>query len=414
MKKWCVLMVFTIAFLQAFTQTERFIDSILNNRILRVPEYTQPVTSNYSLIFKMPFGQSNFLDTAGLYILNDADILSIDLVFTDYPATLDLKPLNKRRLEELSKLIPFAVNKPGIRWAVIRQMNGDTKENARDMVHGFVINYRKKTSAYETKRELDYLRSSTPPKPAAKNEKPAPKIRHWEYKYRPPTTFAPTEGSEFTPLPYNPPVIRDSVVMKALKRNQFRDMLVVADVTASMSKYSVQVLLWLQAQADSNRIKWLFCFNDGDNKRDSEKRPGMAGGIYGKAFTSIYEASGLMQYTMLKGMGGDLPENDCEALIAAINTAEDYEDVVLIADGWAPVRDIQLVGNIKKPVHVIVCGDNLGPHPDYVTIALKTGGSLHFIKDDVTDLTPLNGGHEMQIRGRHYKLDNDRVTEVKK
>lgn len=60
---------------------------------------------------------------------------------------------------------------------------------------------------------------------------------------------------------------------------QWNNMLVVADVTASMYPYTGQLLYWLKLHEDERRIKQ-FVFNDGDDKDDAVKTPGNTGGIY--------------------------------------------------------------------------------------------------------------------------------------
>jgi hypothetical protein len=117
----------------------------------------------------------------------------------------------------------------------------------------------------------------------------------------------------------------------------------------------------------------------------------------------------LVNYAIKAGLGGDVPENNCEALIKGIAMASGYTDVVMLADCWAGVRDIELIAKVSKPVKVIVCGGNLGPHPDHVTIALRTGGSLHFLNEDINDLSLLRAGKPMTIRGRYYRYDGHRV-----
>jgi hypothetical protein len=49
----------------------------------------------------MAFGQSNFVDTNGVSHLQNADILSVDLIFTDYPASNNLFALNAARFISL-------------------------------------------------------------------------------------------------------------------------------------------------------------------------------------------------------------------------------------------------------------------------------------------------------------------------
>jgi hypothetical protein len=212
------------------------------------------------------------------------------------------------------------------------------------------------------------------------------------------------------PYPYKPPEIRDSTVMSVLKRNPWKRMLLVADVTGSMSSWNAQVVQWIAQWAEEDRIAWIAAFNDGDGMPNSKKQPGKTGGVYAEAFADVYQAGRLLQQAMRKGGGGDHAENNCEALITAISKASGYDNVVMIADGWAPVRDISLFSSIAKPIHIVVCGGPAGVLTDYLVIALQTGGSLHFRHSDTNDLAPLKNGEAMLINGRMYQLVNGMIV----
>lgn len=475
--KTIVTIVFCCFVLAGTTQYRPgFVDSILANKILRIPSYKQPSTSNESMFLPMGFGKSDILDTMGFYELRNAEILSVDLLFTDYPANLDLKPLNRKRFQHLCKLIPYALSNPNTRWQVIRQMDGYDKETALLMLHGFVINYRKPVTSELTKKEISLIQSVTPVKP----DPPAPKndkLRNWDAI--PLTGGRPADRGVYLKrgikeisrhkdklikklqtgdtlvaitarkavqeeiiserdkliLPDNdtlylllvPPVeipkpvhvslppkpkaiISDSTVIQVFKRNRFKDMLLVADVTASMSPYTAQIIQWLSDESSDHNLRYLVCFNDGDGLHDMHKKTGSVGGIYGDYFKDVYQISELIQSTMAKGSGGDLQENNCEALLYAVNHCSKYGDLVLVADSWAPVRDLELLAQLKQPVRVIVCGSELGPHPDYVTIAVKTGGSLHYMQEDIGDLSQLRKGEKLTIKGRTYQMVNGKAV----
>ncbi len=455
-------------------QPTAFIDSILNNRTLKIPAYHLATAGNQSKFFAMQFGKSEFVDTTGLYILRNADILSIDLVFTDYPAKLDLKPLNKSRFIALSKLLPRAMKNPFTQWQIFRQMDGSTKETAKNMLHGFVVNYRIKESIDETVKEIELLKSYTPELMEKKEDDMKAKANHWAlmhddrkrkymvYKDRLVKGINPDreklemqkekrdtllsfvtkdalslklidekEKSMYAkkdsvyvllfPLPEPDTFLlrrmerskvapqEDSTIIKALTRNKFKNMLVVADVTNSMAPFTVQLIQWLSEEGQQQNLRSFVCFNDGDGKQVEYKQIGNTGGIYGAEYKNPVQVSELMQEVMAKGSGGDFPENVCEALIKGIAMFKNYDDVVLIADSWAPVRDIELVSKITKPVKVILCGD-FSPQADYVTIALLTGGSLHFMNEDMVDLSPLKNGKTLMIRGKEYALQGDKVV----
>ena len=177
-----------------------------------------------------------------------------------------------------------------------------------------------------------------------------------------------------------------------------------------MSVYNAQVIQWVALQGNQQNLKALVCFNDGDGKATEQKTIGSTGGMYGEAFNNPTQIGDLMEAVMQKGSGGDVPENNCEAIIKATEMFANYKDVVLIADSWAPVRDIELVNKITKPIKVIVCGNDLGPHPDYVTIAFTTNGSLHFNDEDVYDFSSLANNKILTIKGTNYMLKNGKVV----
>jgi hypothetical protein len=457
-----------------------FVDSILQHKTIKLPVY-EPTTKNFERkFFTMEFCKSKFVDTTGMYVLQNADILSINLIFTDYPSSLDLKPLNRSRFIQLNKYLPNATLNMNTQWLVIRQMNGYDKNSAKDMFHGFVINYRLPIADKERKQEIDYVKFVTPdpiPEPEEEVVEKIPakkeKVRHWdvirngETKYnilldrfikkisttkqkvdeeflkrdtivvltrKDALRFKLINGKEqeldnkkdtlyflLDALPkkveHIPPRVKPKVVLKKdstffniVGRNQFKNMLVVADVTTSMNQYNAQIVQWIAMQTNQQNLKALVCFNDGDGKQTEHKIIGATGGIYGEVFSSPTQIGDLIVNIMHKGTGGDIAENNCEALIKAISMFNNYEDVVLIADSWSPVRDIELLPQITKPIKIIVCGNDLGPHPDYVSIAYFTNGSLHFIDGDVTNFSLLKENKIMNIKGTNYILKNGRVA----
>jgi len=469
------LLLFSVAPAQ---KPSAFIDSILRNQTLKIPSYKLAVAGNESKVFTMPFAKSEFLDTTGIHCLNDAEILSIDLVFTDYPAKLDLKPLNKSRFMALSKLLPNAMSNPYTLWQTIRQMDGHDKQTAEPMLHGFVINYRKRATRFETRKEIELIKRLTPeeiivePEPV-KETQPQKKPNNWDMIHKPRTkylfyadrqvkaigpnkkevgkdmekkdslfsmhikdalrfkllsekekeTYMGKDSTYVLLYPnaeqdtmllkrlYKPRLVYqyDSTIMTVFKRNNFRNMLVVADVTGSMSPYTSQVIQWLSEEANQQNLRSLVCFNDGDGRLPEAKQIGNTGGIYGEAYNNPIQISELIQKVMNKGSGGDTPENVCEALLKAMAMFKNYGDVVLIADSWAPARDIQLVSQITRPIRVVACGD-FPPHADYVSIAFLTGGSIHFANDDITDLSILKTGKPLTIKGKNYIVQDGRVV----
>lgn len=209
----------------------------------------------------------------------------------------------------------------------------------------------------------------------------------------------------------------DTTVTCIFNRNpQWKNMLVVADLTGSMSPYTEQLLVWFKLGfiKETNHIQHLTFFNDGDNKNSDEKLVGYTGGIYhadvkDKSFEAVEK---LALETMLKGGGGDCPENNLEAVIEGINACTTCEEVVMIADNFATPRDMELIAKIARPVKVILCGTGGGINTKYLDFVRKNKGSLHIIEKDILDLMKLNEGKSIEINGFEYQVKNDKFFRV--
>ena len=182
---------------------------------------------------------------------------------------------------------------------------------------------------------------------------------------------------------------RDSVVSKVFERHpEWKSMLVVNDWTASMYGDGAQVLLWHLLNFEKSGIRTITLFNDGNDKLTSEKKIGQTGGVYTEKPDNIEKLNKMFNYIMLQGTGGDIPENNIEAILRAMNENPYFTEIVLIADNNACVRDIQLTELIGKPVKIIVCGYSIekGLNPDLVYIAKKTGGGIYTLNNDIENI----------------------------
>lgn len=175
---------------------------------------------------------------------------------------------------------------------------------------------------------------------------------------------------------------------------------IVMDVTGSMSPYIAKTMAWVKATQDSSRVSAFTFFNDGDATPDKKKITGRVGGIYSvenSAFDPVYHQ---MKQTMRNGGGGDCPENNVEATISGMKKFPSCEEVIMVADNWATPRDLSLLKQINVPIHIIICGGQMGINVAYVQAAYETGGSVHTIEDDL-DLRSIEPGKQFKI-GRNY------------
>lgn len=205
----------------------------------------------------------------------------------------------------------------------------------------------------------------------------------------------------------------NNVVFNVLNRNkQWKNKLIVADLTGSMYPYAQQMSTWLKLHfmKDTTSQHFVF-FNDGDKKRDEDKKIGATGGLYHCKAKTVDELISTMELTIKKGQGGDAPENPVEAIIFGLNKSGKVDDVILIADNWAKARDIKLLARIKVPVRVVLCGvyEGMEINEDYLNLAYKTKGSVHTIEQDITDLMKQSTGKKFNINGVDYIIKNGSV-----
>lgn len=203
-----------------------------------------------------------------------------------------------------------------------------------------------------------------------------------------------------------------NIVFNVFKRNNWKKTLIVADLTGSMYPYAQQVSTWLKLHftRDSLRQSFVF-FNDGDNKKDQEKKVGVTGGVYFCTATNVDQLVRAMNLTIRNGQGGDAPENVIEAILYGLKKKKNVENVILIADNWAKVRDINLLPRVKVPVRVLLCGvtEGMEINADYLNIAYKTKGSVHTIEQDITELINQGTGKKFSINGVDYIIKNGNV-----
>ena len=204
-----------------------------------------------------------------------------------------------------------------------------------------------------------------------------------------------------------------NVVFNVFKRHpEWKKKLIVADLTGSMYPYAQQISTWLKLHfvRDSLRQSFVF-FNDGDNRKDDTKKVGITGGTYYCTAKSTEQLIAAMNLTIRNGQGGDAPENVIEAILYGLKKNKTFDNVVLIADNWAKVRDIFLLSRVKTPVRVILCGvtEGMEINSDYLNIAYKTKGSVHTIEQDITDLITQTSGKRFTINGVDYIIKNGTI-----
>jgi hypothetical protein len=345
-------------------------DNISIRDTIRLERYN-PESESFAIAkLAMAPGDHRLKDPSKAETLRSQGIVRVELVYSDFPVGEDFRELNRMRMLELYKFLPNAFNDAGIKWSVVVQTGVAKTGNIGSYFHGFVVHYRPYHLSYEVSSIEGVLKG----------------------KHQ----------------------VKDSTVLKVLERNrEWKDMLVVADVTGSMNPYTAQLILWLKLNTGSGRAKHFTFFNDGDDKPNFRKEKGKTGGIYSVRSNEYNVVAVKAIEAMRKGNGGDMQENDVEALIKGIKDCDECKNIVLIADNLAPVRDIELIKEVKKPVKVILCGTAMGINTQYLDIARATGGSIHTMESDLTNLIKLNEGSIIEVDGQKFKIVKGSFVQVK-
>jgi hypothetical protein len=451
------------------------IRAFCQNNLLTVLRQSEILTSYYELTaagakilyLPMDFGGSTFSSDQeqAISILKNAQIARIDLVYSDYPAKADFSPLTRKRLLALQKALPAVFANKNIQIRKIRQTIGSTRSVAAGLQHGFFIYYRPLPGKGSGTAEVTKLTSLLRTTPSASIDSLTEARIGSEVGFCWQTTIVedtlqaliPTLEAGYTrtitKIAIKEAVSRgliakdaekeyltisdsafsvedrldggcemadysvfestDSTVTQIFKRHKWAHAIIIADVTGSMYPYTAQLLKWLQLNLTDKQTKYFVFFNDGDDKDDDKKVIGHTGGIYSVATNSYDEVENTVTMAMRNGSGGDLPENNIEALLASDELCKSCDSIVMIVDNWAPIKDISLLTAYHKPVKVVICGVFDKINKDYLKLARDTKGSIHLIEQDIYSLAELKEGQTIKIHGITYKLvDGNFVDEA--
>jgi hypothetical protein len=440
MKKFIQSLAIFIAFC-VHTNANQSVKAILSVPETKLAVYTED-ESGLKLKLNMNYGSAVILNPDDISVLKNAKIGTVDVICTDDPAGALFTGLIESRIESVQKIFPHALD-DGIRWRFFRQTGCADRSSAEKMFHGVVITYRPEQTKETMKCEIEYLSALIPdieepqevkhsetiskkPKRASKesgavtivrsdlrsNDDVLVTISYTEL--RGDTAFVESrvtdkKGSKSYAMKFVPFV--DSTVSAVLNRQHWTDMCITADVTGSMSPYTAQLLLWLNLNTIDGKTKQFVFFNDGDMKPDKAKVIGKTGGIYSGKFSDLPSVKNLAVKAMSNGSGGDAPENDLEALRESIKMNPDGEQI-LIADNWAPLKDYSLIGDITRPVRIVLCGTQWGVNVDYLNLARATGGSVHTMENDLLDLAKMNEGEEVSIGRETFKISKGKFVKI--
>lgn len=391
-----------------------------------IEEYNLKTLLPQQLYIATPFAKPIILNPEQEKLLKEKVVFKIELVYTKFRTspTFNQVNLNLNRLKELKKVAPQLFENPLWEYELISQTNGNSREYCNNMFHGFIITLRPNSNKNNLKQEGNYITNlvtTMVKNDSIKNDTTPKKFSiktHYDLNkgYIHDTTwyldtFPPPRPPDFF---YNHELYKDSTVLNVFDRNKdWKNFVVVTDVTGSMSPYSAQVFVWLKAQTENTKAKYFVFFNDGDDKDSKKKKPLDTKGIYVAENKNIDDVTKTAIKCMERGDGGgENMENDVEAIIEGIKYYPNADAIILVADNMESMRDYKFLDKIKKPVIVILCGTRGRINVQYLDLARQTKGSVHTSTSDITNLQNIKAGESFFIDEKEYTYENGRFHSV--
>ncbi len=182
----------------------------------------------------------------------------------------------------------------------------------------------------------------------------------------------------------------DSTMYQLLGRKiqEWNNSVIVSDFTTSMYPYSTQVFAWMKENPRNLAIQGTVFFTDCDSLGNQTQKDSNTGQMFLTKERNLKAVLPIMVKADQNTQNNkDGEENDLAALLYAQKNFPEAKHLILIADNDAPPKDMYLLSQIKKPVHVVLCGGTGDTtkafQQEYFEIAHKTNGSLHTLEDDI-------------------------------
>ncbi|HYG16705.1 MAG TPA: hypothetical protein VEC12_13195 [Bacteroidia bacterium] len=427
------------------------IDELIKYKQDTIGTYDTAALADNQVFLAMDFASPVIKNPLPAYWLDGKYIYKVELVYTAYrqSETFEQPRLNRNRLEELKKMLPGIFTEFMVDWKFIAQKSATEEAGARKLFHGFIISYIERDmltitdesgymqnvlnndslgqtkivvkERYKIKKRREYTGMYFPRNKKKRKEGVTYDKKGWfreKHYYLEPDTIGTYYDTTllFEPGPFAGEFVRnhlDTTFFTVMERNNWKKVLVVCDVTGSMSPYSTQVLVWHKLYFNAGRSCGYVFFNDGNDTPDTKKVMGKTGGLYFSAGNAIKAVEDTALRAMHSGGGGDVAENNIEAILGAVKKFPDCDEIIMIADNWADMKDFKLAKQVKKPVHVILCGVGSYPlNPQYLELARMTKGSVHTLESDITVLSKMNNGQTVDIDKYRYLLKSGKFTPI--
>ena len=279
MKNLLLLIAISLFSFSTFSQVSARIRGRITDTV-KIDRY-KPLDNGFQTqkLYMSP-GSWRIKNEAAAELLKNQTIVAVDLVYSDYPKGENFTELNRRRLIELFGALPSAFNRQVISWRIIKQTGVGKTGGINNYFHGFVIYYR-------------------------------------------PMPSNPTENGLIEDIVSGNTTSKDSTLLNVFKRNkEWKDMLVVCDVTGSMSPYTAQLLLWIKENQKLRSMKHIVFFNDDDDKSTSQQKIKDTTGMWG---VSSGDYKKVMEVALEAMKKGQHYENNLEAVCKAIDDFPEHK-----------------------------------------------------------------------------------------
>ncbi|HLW30414.1 MAG TPA: hypothetical protein VKX29_06125 [Brumimicrobium sp.] len=380
--KTIISILFTTLAVAVFSQLSlRTVDDILEQPEKKAGIYRIAGTYLNTAVVNMNYGSAEILSVMNKKELKDADIIQIDVVYTNYPRDQDISDLNKQRILNMLSIRPDLIKSSGITWSMVRQMYCRNESQAKLLFHGVVIYYQ-------------------PEQTQALN-----RLERESYEALPQDDKIKITDNTLKQFNDEP------VILKVMERNNWKNPTIVADVTCSMYPYMKQTAFWFLLKMNKKETVNITLFNDGDGISNDQKIVGRTGGLHSVSTKDYKDFRELLLKSVSYGCSGDSDENDVEAIYKAQRDNPDAKEIILIADNLSNMRDYSLIPKIKVPVRIILCGTKYRINLQYLNLARMTGGSVHSIEEDLTDLINKSEGESFKFLDKTYVISDGQVIE---
>lgn len=369
-----------------------------------------------ALIFKMSFGRKLVSNTQETQKLPpESQITKIQVYYTDYPKGGDFRSLNIARIERAKQLLKDKISVQ-TSWELIKQIELN-EQKARGCFHGLVVHYSKAGIKEIVEKNTEPIEEVVETSHVSSNPVNEPVTTDSIIKEKAIEEINPTKINKIEMIEQmiqSDILQKDSSAYMLIQKANPQNAMLVVDWTSSMYGYGAQTMIWLKgltAQERKKAVKKVLFFNDGDDTPEGQKELGRTGGIYTSSI-NMKAILANMKRAMQGLGGGDLPENDIEALLKAQKACKKC-DLLLVADAASYVRDAELIKKIKRPVDVILCvAAETGISPDYLTLAYRTGGTLYTTHGNLSGFRETNKKGVLKFGKCKYRVRRKRVELV--